>query len=133
MIINQNGGGKSLPELTNPATAAEIVSGYEAIDGEGNLILGAMAEVKETNVYHGETSIPYSGSSKTFAVDNTKEYWFLISSITKIQYIGGHIVSGVIVDTFQNDSALSVSISSGYLNVKSSQIKGSGYVLYTEK
>lgn len=34
--------GIELPALSNPATAAEILSGYEAIDGVGGLIAGVM-------------------------------------------------------------------------------------------
>lgn len=34
--------GKELPVLSNPAGAANIEAGYQAIDGSGNLLVGAM-------------------------------------------------------------------------------------------
>ena len=40
MIQNPIIAGKKLPELTNPAGAENIQSGYEAIDGSGNKITG---------------------------------------------------------------------------------------------
>lgn len=39
--------GTKLPILTNPATAAQILSGYEAIDGEGNKIVGTASGAPE--------------------------------------------------------------------------------------
>ena len=38
--INQMGGGKKLPKLSNPAAAAHILAGYEAINGEGEVVDG---------------------------------------------------------------------------------------------
>ena len=35
-----SGGGITLPELTNPAGADQILEGYEAIDGSGNKLTG---------------------------------------------------------------------------------------------
>ena len=38
--INQMGGGKKLPTLSNPATAAQILNGYEAILADGSVASG---------------------------------------------------------------------------------------------
>lgn len=38
-----NKAGVSLPELSNPATAAQILSGYEAINGDGEVVTGKAA------------------------------------------------------------------------------------------
>ena len=38
--LNGGGGGPELPELTNPATAAQILAGYEAIDQNGAMMTG---------------------------------------------------------------------------------------------
>ena len=35
-------GGVDLPELSNPGTSAELLAGYELIDGTGNKVTGAM-------------------------------------------------------------------------------------------
>lgn len=52
IIITAEKGGTVLPELSNPARAEQIVSGYEAIDKEGAVIVGInpyeMAETDET-------------------------------------------------------------------------------------
>ena len=40
MPINRLTGGKKLPVLSNPATAAQILAGYEAINGAGELMTG---------------------------------------------------------------------------------------------
>ena len=41
------GGGIQLPALTNPAAAGNIQSGYQAINGEGEVVMGTAA-VKKT-------------------------------------------------------------------------------------
>lgn len=46
MIQNPIIAGKKLPELMNPAGAENIQSGYEAIDGSGNKIMGALESVQ---------------------------------------------------------------------------------------
>ena len=43
------GGGVQLPALTNPASAGNIQSGYQAINGEGEVVTGT-ASVRETVV-----------------------------------------------------------------------------------
>ena len=43
------GGGVQLPALTNPAAAGNIQSGYQAINGEGEVVTGT-ASVRETVV-----------------------------------------------------------------------------------
>jgi hypothetical protein len=43
-------GGVTLPELDNPASAADILSGKEAIDGTGNKITGTIATKTSSNL-----------------------------------------------------------------------------------
>ena len=43
MIQNPIIAGKKLPELTNPAGAANILKGYQAVTQDGELITGTMA------------------------------------------------------------------------------------------
>lgn len=43
------GGGVQLPALTNPAAAGNVQSGYQAINGEGEVVTGT-ASVRETVV-----------------------------------------------------------------------------------
>lgn len=44
------GGGVTLPELDNPAGASDILSGKEAIDGDGNKITGTIATKTSSNL-----------------------------------------------------------------------------------
>lgn len=56
LSIKNSCGGKSLPELTNPATASDIASGKQAIDGDGNIITGEGAMCVTGNVTATSTS-----------------------------------------------------------------------------
>lgn len=52
IVVTATGGGDvELPELENPATAADIVAGKEAIDGDGNVIVGTVHA--EEGEYYG--------------------------------------------------------------------------------
>lgn len=43
-------GGAELPALTNPGTAANLESGYQLIDGDGNTVTGTAAVVKTMKI-----------------------------------------------------------------------------------
>ena len=60
MIQNPIITGKKLPELTNPAGAENIQTGYEAIDGSGNKITGA-ATLKETVTITAINNLSFRG------------------------------------------------------------------------
>lgn len=47
LSVKNSCGGKSLPELTNPASASDISSGKQAIDGDGNIIDGNLYQLLE--------------------------------------------------------------------------------------
>lgn len=57
MIINQSFG-KSLPDLTNPATENEVLSGYEFIDNNGDKKTGIAPKIisSTTDIEEGTTS-----------------------------------------------------------------------------
>lgn len=44
MIMNEGGGGKKLPTLTNPGTAANLLSGKQLIDQNGEIVTGSMTD-----------------------------------------------------------------------------------------
>lgn len=54
-----------LPTLTNPASAENIESGYEAVDGSGNLLTGSMTKV---NLYSETRNI--DTQSATLSIEN---------------------------------------------------------------
>lgn len=57
-----SGGGLTLPELTNPAGADQILEGFEAIDGSGNKLTGT--HVCESGGGGYETvKLPFSGKT----------------------------------------------------------------------
>lgn len=71
MIQNPIIAGKKLPELTNPAGAANIESGYEAIDGSGNKITGTKSDSKEiTNFGLSSFSNSYNTNDVVVAPEN---------------------------------------------------------------
>ena len=102
MIQNPMISGKKLPTLTNPAGAANIQAGYEAIDGSGNIIngegaitatykiklkneIGSMLKLKTDELDSSLGSLPSSmcaieksdsaGSSKSlFVFSSTKDF-----------------------------------------------------------
>ena len=54
------GGGVQLPALTNPAAAGNIQSGYQAINGEGEVMTGTYVPPKALETVSGRV---YSSSS----------------------------------------------------------------------
>ena len=44
MIMNEGGGGKKLPTLTNPGTAANLLSGKQLINQNGEIVTGSMTD-----------------------------------------------------------------------------------------
>lgn len=69
------GGGIQLPALTNPAAAGNIQSGYQAINGEGEVVTGTAA-VKETVV--GKVTNNY----------NRRVYWNTLSGVNYESFSG---------------------------------------------
>lgn len=47
MIVNDGGGGKRIPDLTNPAAAGDIRSGKQTVDEEGEILIGTMPTVTQ--------------------------------------------------------------------------------------
>lgn len=55
-VLNIIGGGKKLPTLSNPATAAQILAGYEAINGAGEILSGTYVPYYKQYLYQNCTS-----------------------------------------------------------------------------
>lgn len=62
LSVKNSCGGKSLPELTSPATESDIVAGKQAIDGSGNILNGTMESIDFTNL----TALKISGREFDF-------------------------------------------------------------------
>lgn len=63
------GGGVQLPALTNPAAAGNIQSGYQAINGEGEVVTGTAAvreagtvQISFVNMFGNILSVYFTGS-----------------------------------------------------------------------
>ena len=82
------GGGVQLPALTNPAAAGNIQSGYQAINGEGEIVTGTAA-VRETVV--GKVTNEY----------NRRVYWNTLSGVDYRSFSGSrniHVLkNGIII------------------------------------
>ena len=81
MIQNPIIAGKKLPELTNPAGASNIESGYEAIDENGNKITGTKLDSKITN-------FSISSFSKTFKTDDV-----VVASANLANFVGRFFIA----------------------------------------
>ena len=99
-----SGGGITLPALTNPAGADQILEGYEAVDGSGNKLTGThvcesggggvgVAPMIDhgygsaTFVLGSDVTVPAGGSVSRIEAD---EHTFLGGTGTKPGYVYGH-------------------------------------------
>ena len=86
MIHNPQSGGIHLPTLTNPAGAGQILSGYQAIDAEGNIIVGTIPS-------QGAQTITPGTANKTIAAGRYLSGTQTIAGDSDL--IGSNIKSGV--------------------------------------
>ena len=82
-LIKPRKGGVSLPTLSNPATAENILSGYEAIDSAGNLITGTRVEKNRYSVL-GQYSFV---NGETITISDYAEVFFFHDTVTDITYM----------------------------------------------
>lgn len=86
MIINPIIGGTSLPELTNPADSGQILSGYQAINDDGEVLTGTITS-------RGTQTITPGTSNQTIAAG---QYLSGTQTITgDSDLVAGNIRSGV--------------------------------------
>ena len=86
MIHNPQSGGIHLPTLTNPAGAGQILSGYQAIDAEGNIIVGTIPS-------QGAQTITPGTANKTIAAGRYLSGTQTIAGDADL--VAGNIKSGV--------------------------------------
>lgn len=63
MIVNEGGGGKRLPTLTDPATEYDIARGKQAIDANGEILTGQIQTFESGYSSGLEATQVYAGSS----------------------------------------------------------------------
>ncbi|MCC8164510.1 MAG: hypothetical protein LIO86_15425 [Lachnospiraceae bacterium] len=66
-------GGVSLPVLSNPATASEILEGYEAIDQDGNVITGTAQQTVNMETGTGTLNYAWDEESLMLMIEESEE------------------------------------------------------------
>lgn len=111
-------GGVELPELSNPGTAADLLSGKELIDGEGNIITGTIASKTSINLIASGATVTVpagyyasqvsksvaTGSAKTPATTMTKNPSISVNS------------SGLITASVSGTQSVTPTVSAGYVS-----------------
>ena len=106
--------GATLPTLTTPASASNILSGKEAIDSSGNIITGTMTNKGTTNgtisTKSGSYTIPtgyHSGSGKV-TISTTEQNKIIASNIKSgvsiLGVTGSYTGDGVTLPTLTNEA-----------------------------
>ena len=87
--------GTKLPTLTNPASAENIEAGFEAIDGNGDLITGNSTK---SDIEYGSFTFSSTGEDKggvvTTAIGKQNIMFVRIGSVTNTGLAWGRIVDG---------------------------------------
>lgn len=116
-------GGVELPELGNPASAANIQSGYEAVDGSGNKITGTHTEASLTdllpalsnpagaaNIQSGYNAVNNAGAVVTGTATIAKDFHEIIefsktSSSRKLYFTQARVtrIAGLVTE-YQNST-----------------------------
>lgn len=104
-------GGVQLPELSNPAGAANIQSGYQAINGEGEVVTGtavvsSSAAVEIYNTTEDNLSIQYGGVSNDGKINLWSSH-----GVNASQHVSINSFAGAIVVVWSNNSSHNISIS----------------------
>lgn len=104
MVVTPVIGGKKLPALTKPAGQGQVLSGYQAIDGEGNIINGSAQAVEyvtgtlkvayaSQHIFFVSPSGPTSAFSTNAAnyqcMKNSFLYVYLPNTSSQVSYTGG--------------------------------------------
>lgn len=93
------GGGVQLPALTNPAAAGNIQSGYQAINGEGEVMAGTAA-VRETvtatftNLYNTYVYVATKTGVQTISRPRNEQIQVLANSIMGVYFYKPFTISG---------------------------------------
>lgn len=109
MIHNTQSGGIHLPTLTNPAGAAQILNGYQAINADGEIITGTIPS-------QGAQTITPGTANKTIAAGRYLSGTQTIAGDSDL--IGSNIKSGVNLFGV-NGNLSSITTVSGQINVGS--------------
>lgn len=111
-------GGVTLPELTNPASTSDILSGKEAIDGDGNVITGTIATKTSSDLIASGATVTVpagyyaSNTSKSVASGSAKTP---ATTITKTPTISVNS-SGLITAAVSGTQNITPTVSAGYVS-----------------
>lgn len=77
MIVNEGGGGKKLPTLTNPGTASDMASGKQLINANGEIVTGTVYEYSsDMGTTIGDLGPRYSHDTISFSYDMSRDCLF---------------------------------------------------------
>jgi hypothetical protein len=111
-------GGVTLPTLTNPASTSDILSGKEAIDGEGNKITGTIATKTASNLSASGATVTVpagyyaSNATKSVATGSAKTP---ATTITKNPTISV-APSGLITASVSGTQNVTPTVTAGYVS-----------------
>ena len=83
LVKQKKVGSFELPELSNPALAEDITKGKEAIDGQGNIIVGTLEQSSGGNPFAELNYKIYSTQSAQDTYDIPKEYFGGVTALAQ--------------------------------------------------
>lgn len=111
-------GGVDLPELSNPGTAADLLSGKELIDGDGNKVTGTIATKTSANLTASGATVTVpagyyaSQATKSVATGSTKTP---ATTVTKNPTISVNS-SGLITASVSGTQSVTPTVTAGYVS-----------------
>lgn len=122
MIHNPQSGGTHLPALTNPAGAGQILSGYQAINADGEIVTGSIPSQGAQTITPGTVNKTiaagrYLSGTQTIAGDSDLIGSNIKSGVNLFGVDGTLVadtqVSGTIINKYSNDVAIYYTAASG--------------------
>ena len=115
LSVKNSCGGKSLPELTNPATASDIASGKQAIDGDGNILIGDVAKATFSAPWPATLVYDSTNDRIDFTYEVSQNYF--IDSGVNIRLMSG-------VENFGNATAADVAAGKTFTSAAGLKVEG---------
>ena len=120
MIVNEAGGGKRLPDLTNPAAASDLAQGKQLIDQEGLIVTGTLPEIADNNnLSVSGYSFNYKSSERVIETDLKTTSDVLLRS-------SGGLKADVPGTLFGNATAADVKSGKTFTSVDGFYVSGNG-------
>ena len=117
--------GTKLPELTNPATAAYIAEGYQAIDADGNVLTGTVYTYESGETSKGlADSVSWSQNKVSLNFLFEEDYMFKAGATERLQSSGAN---------FGDATAEDVAAGKTFTSTAGIKVTGTGAIKSTKK